>query len=251
MPPNYQNTKIYKIWSPNTEQVYIGATVQSLSMRMTEHRKPSSSTSSSKIIINLGDAKIELLEEFPCNNKMESDKKEGEYIRKLDCVNKQIIGRTMKEWREDNKDRLTICKKEDYEKNKSHALEQVKIYRENNAEKIKEYRDKNKLELAEKGKAYREANLEKVREQCRISKIKNKEKAEITAKAYREKNKLELAEKSKAYREKNKIELAEKSKAYREANIEMMRERDRVAQANRRAKVKLEKEQSLFNSFSL
>ena len=178
MPPNYQNTKIYKIWSPNTEQVYIGATVQSLSRRMADHRKPSSSTSSSKIIINLGDAKIELLEEFPCNNIMESDKKEGEYIRKLDCVNKQIIGRTTKEWREDNKDRLTICKKEDYENNKSHALELAKLYRENNAEKIKEYRDKNKLEQAKKKKAYREANLEKVKAQDKASKDRAKAKLE-------------------------------------------------------------------------
>ena len=177
--PDYQKTKIYQIWSPNSEKVYVGATTQSLSMRMVEHRKPSSSTSSSKIIIDLGDAKIELLQQFPCDNKMESDKKEGEYIRKLDCVNKTIIGRTGKEWREDNKDKLTICKKEDYEKNKSHVLEQAKIYRENNAEKIKEYRDKNKLEQAKKKKAYREANLEKVKAQNKASKDRAKAKAKL------------------------------------------------------------------------
>ena len=179
MPINYQNTKIYKIWSPQTEQIYIGATVQSLSKRMAEHRKPLSTTSSSKIIINLGDAKIELIEEFPCNNKMESDKKEGEYIRNLDCVNKQIAGRTGKEWREDNKNKLTINKKEDYEKNKSHNLEKAKLYRENNPEKIKEYRDKNKLKIAEQSKAYREANIEKLREYDRARNAIKRAKANL------------------------------------------------------------------------
>ena len=219
MPPNYQNTKIYKIWSPNTEQVYVGATVQTLSKRMTEHRKPTSTTSSSKIIIDLGDAKIELIEEFPCNNKMESDKKEGEYIRKLDCVNKQIAGRTLKEYRFDNKEKRN---------------DEAKVYYINNKVKVDEYKkqyNKNNKELVAKRK---QANYEK-----------NKSQILEQAKLYREKNKDKIAIDLKAYNEKNKLEIAEKKKAYREANIEKIREYDRARGLIRRAKAKLEKEQSL------
>ena len=145
--PDYQKTKIYKIWSPNSEKVYVGATVQTLAQRMGKHRKPSNDTQS-KLIIDLGDAKIELLEEYPCISKMESDKKEGEYIRKLDCVNKHIIGRTMKEWREDNKEKLA---------------EKRKAYREANLEKVREqerprYSIRDKEKIAKQKAEYNEKN---------------------------------------------------------------------------------------------
>tara|TARA_R110000803_G_scaffold55976_1_gene113074 strand:- start:130 stop:777 length:648 start_codon:yes stop_codon:yes gene_type:complete len=209
--PDYQKAKIYKIWSPQTEKVYVGATIQTLSMRMTEHRKPTSTTSSSKIIIGLGDAKIELLEEYPCNNKMELDKKEGEYIRKLDCVNKIIVGRTKKEYHEDNKE---------------HS---VKIQ--------KEYRDNNKENIVEKSKEYYDNNKEIIAEKRKDRYEKNKESVLIKAKIYRDNNK----EKAKIYKEANKEKLAEKKKAYREANIEKIREYDRARGVVRRAKAKLEK----------
>ena len=218
MPPNYQNTKIYKIWSPNTEQVYIGATVQSLSMRMAEHRKPSNNTRS-KIIIDLGDAKIELLQEFPCNNKMESDKKEGEYIRELNCVNKNIAGRTIKEYRIETKEQHN---------------ESSKVYYINNKVKVDEYKKqyiKNNKELVAKR---RQANYEK-----------NKSQLLEQAKLYREKNKDKIAINMKAYTEKNKLKIAENRKVYYEANIEKIREKDRARGVIRRAKAKLEKEQSL------
>ena len=221
--PNYQNTKIYKIWSPNSEKVYVGATVQTLSKRMTEHRKPTSTTSSSKIIIDLGDARIELIQEFPCNNKMESDKKEGEYIRKLDCVNKQIAGRTLKEYRFDNKDKLN---------------DEAKVYYINNKVKVDEYK-----------KQYNKNNKELVAKRKQSNYEKNKSQILEEAKLYREKNKDKIAIDMKAYTEKNKLKIAEKSKAHREANIEKIREYDRARGVIRRAKAKFEKE--YFNCFSL
>tara|TARA_R110000772_G_scaffold10699_1_gene34009 strand:+ start:76 stop:687 length:612 start_codon:yes stop_codon:yes gene_type:complete len=195
--PDYQKTKIYKIWSPNSEKVYVGATVQTLAQRMGKHRKPSNDTQS-KIIIDLGDARIELIEEFACNNKMESNKKEGEYIRKLDCVNKQIAGRSMKEWCDEHKNELKEKRKEynknnkelvakikhaSYEKNKSHRLKQANLYYEANKEKIaiasKKYYDKNKLEIAEKKKVYYEANSEKIIEKDKARKDRAKAKAKL------------------------------------------------------------------------
>ena len=180
MPPNYQNTKIYKIWSPNTEQVYIGATVQSLSMRMAEHRKISNNTRS-KIIIDLGDAKIEVLEEFPCNNKMESDRKEGEYIRSLNCVNKNIAGRTPKEWNKDNPE----YKKEYMQQNKEYFNKKRQEYRKNNVEKVKEQKKNQRNTDAQREShrqyinSYRQNNLEKVREQERARYAIKRAKAKL------------------------------------------------------------------------
>ena len=212
MPINYNNTKIYKIWSPQTEQVYIGATVQSLSNRMTEHRKPSNNTRS-KIIIDLGDARIELVEQYSCNNKMESDKKEGEYIRKMNCVNKQIAGRTHSEYRDDNKDKT--------------------------AERDKAYHEKNKEKLAERNKAWREANKEKIAEQSKAYREANTEKMREKSKEYHEKNKEKLAENRKIYDEKNKEKISEQRKAWYEANGDIIREKGRARDAIRREKAKL------------
>jgi hypothetical protein len=53
------------------------------------------------ILLKYGDAYIELLEAYPCDNKMMLDKKEGGCIRaEPNCVNKVVAGRTQKEYRE-------------------------------------------------------------------------------------------------------------------------------------------------------
>jgi len=63
------------------------------------------------------------LECCPCDNKEELTKKEGEYIRSTDCINKQIAGRTQKEYREDNKEKVKEQRKEYYENNKDKIME--------------------------------------------------------------------------------------------------------------------------------
>ena len=55
---------------------------------------------------------IELIEEYPCENIEQLNKREGELIRELKPVlNTQVAGRTIKEWREDNKEYLREDKK--------------------------------------------------------------------------------------------------------------------------------------------
>ncbi len=100
--PNFQNGKIYSIRSHQTDNIYIGSTTQSLAVRFGGHKR--SMDCSSKEILLFDDAYIELIELFPCASKMELNRREGEIIRELDCVNKQIAGRTLAEWREDNKE---------------------------------------------------------------------------------------------------------------------------------------------------
>jgi hypothetical protein len=112
--PNYQNGKVYSIRSrSNLDLVYIGATTQPLSVRFGEHKKLSNKTSS-KQIIDLGDAYIELIENYSCNSREELLKREGEIIRSMECVNKVIPCRTHQEYYLDNKEVLLEKKRQYY-----------------------------------------------------------------------------------------------------------------------------------------
>jgi hypothetical protein len=132
------NGKIYTIRSPHTEKFYIGSTIQKyLSDRMYTHRK--NNTSSSSEIIKLGDAYIELIENYKCNTKEELRKREGELIRlnKDNCVNKQIAGRSNKQWREENKEYIKQYKLDNEEKIKQYTKEYCKKYfQENKLKKL-------------------------------------------------------------------------------------------------------------------
>jgi hypothetical protein len=128
--PNYANGKIYQIISPNHPVPYIGSTTQPLCKRMVEHRKPSHwPNCSSRILIQAGDAYIELIEEFPCDNKEQLNKREGELIREMECVNHHVAGRTQKEWYEDNKEAVNARHKVYREANKEAINARLRAYR--------------------------------------------------------------------------------------------------------------------------
>jgi hypothetical protein len=130
---DYSNAKIYRIDCLITNEVYIGSTCQpTLAKRLAKHvanfkywkiDKYRFTTSFS--IIERGHYKISLIELFPCNSKDELSSREGYYIRNIKCVNKQIAGRTKKQWTEDNIDKI---------------IEQSKEYREINKEKINKFK---------------------------------------------------------------------------------------------------------------
>ena len=123
MPVNYQGGKIYTIRAPETDKYYIGSTVDSLPKRFYAHKASFARYQNGKMnkvtsfqILELEGAYIELLELYPCNSKAELERREGELIRehKDNCVNRNIAGRTRKEYREANKDKI----KQHYEVNK-------------------------------------------------------------------------------------------------------------------------------------
>jgi hypothetical protein len=91
----YYESKIYVIRSFKTDKVYIGSTIKKLSERFSCHKSLSNKTSS-KIIIEYGDAYIELLELCHFDSSIELREKEGEYIlrNKDNTVNKCVPGRT-------------------------------------------------------------------------------------------------------------------------------------------------------------
>mgnify|MGYP003638483851 CR=1 FL=1 len=106
--PDYKNGKIYKLWSPEGDDIYIGSTTQDLARRKAKHKTDKSK--STILYEKYTDIRIELLEEYPCDNIEQLNKKEGEYIRNNNCVNRCIAGRTNKEqtkaWRENNKEKI-------------------------------------------------------------------------------------------------------------------------------------------------
>ena len=156
---NYKNGKIYTIRSNQTEDFYVGSTTDELRKRLWGHtnnyrrfKKGFSNYVTSHEIIKYGDAYIELYEKFPCNDKMELQKREGEIIRKLDCVNKYIPCRSSKEWYYDNKE-INLKKMNIYRaKNKDKLLKQKKEYYYNNRDKIlkqkREYHSSNQFKLS-------------------------------------------------------------------------------------------------------
>ena len=167
--PDYNNGKIYKLWSPEGIEIYIGSTTRELYKRKSEHKNDSNKCISKLLFEKYDDVRIELIEYCPCNNKEELEKKEGEHIRKnTECVNMLIAGRTQKEYREDNIEHKKEYNKEYYQDNKEHK-EKCKEYYENNKEYMKEYYkeryEKNKEQKKEHSKEYYENNKQKILEQ--------------------------------------------------------------------------------------
>jgi hypothetical protein len=73
----YQNGKIYQIISySHPDLIYYGSTIQSLSVRVASHRRDmkNGKNVSSKSIICFEDAKILLVENYPCKNKEDLNK---------------------------------------------------------------------------------------------------------------------------------------------------------------------------------
>ena len=133
--PDYSKGKIYTIRCKTDDtKIYVGSTIQPLSVRFAEHKQDSKrSYRWYKEIDNWDDWYIELYENYPCNNREELNKKEGEIIRLIGNLNKNIAGRTLKEY-------------DDERKNKPERIQQKKeiskIYREENRDIIKEKKSK-------------------------------------------------------------------------------------------------------------
>ena len=155
----YNNGKIYSIRSHQTDDVYIGSTCMLLSKRLYQHKinykcwlvKTQPYECSSFKLAKFDDCYIELVEDYPCENKQQLNRREGELIRATQCVNKFIAGRTLKEYCEENKDKRKANSKKHYEKNKEHLLLKQKQYQEKNKEHIKHMAqqryEKNKADL--------------------------------------------------------------------------------------------------------
>jgi len=162
--PDYSQGKIYQIWSPQTDKVYIGSTTNTLARRLWGHRaagKKEYGAPTSKNILEFEDAKIELIEEYACENKMQLTRREGEVIRATpNCVNKFVPLRTREEREEENKEAIVAQRKLHYQENKeAYTARKRSHYQKNKGKEAargKEYRENNKESIAERMKEYRQ-----------------------------------------------------------------------------------------------
>ena len=133
---NYGNGKIYKIVNDVNGMTYYGSTTSKICKRMSCHRaeyKLKKSKTYEKFG-NIEDCKIFLVEEYPCENKEQLCSRERIYIENNECINKNIPCRTVKEWGQDNKERIKETKKIWLEKNKEKLKEHKKKYFQENFE---------------------------------------------------------------------------------------------------------------------
>ena len=125
--PDYSISKIYKIWSPKGDKIYIGSTTQQyLSQRLSKHNSDYKQWKKGKgykiysfeLFDEYGPENcfIELLELKPCSIKDELHKLEGEYIQKMECVNKAVAGTgrlgSKKLYYQNHKETINIQQKE-------------------------------------------------------------------------------------------------------------------------------------------
>jgi hypothetical protein len=131
--PDFQKGKIYKITNDYNNDVYVGSTCDTLVKRFSNH-KCSAKTQQKKnrrlykLINDIGFERfrIQLICNYPCEDKYQLKQKEGEYIRIMGTLNMEIAGRTAQEYIDDNRD---IKKKYDKQRYQTeHRQEWIKNY---------------------------------------------------------------------------------------------------------------------------
>jgi hypothetical protein len=101
----YQDAKIYKLVSQQTDNIYIGATCETLSNRFNGHKMnyKRNVATTSNYIVQYSDCKIILIENWPCNNKEELNKRLWEHwdnnkksVNNLPSIRKKKSGEEIK-----------------------------------------------------------------------------------------------------------------------------------------------------------
>ena len=170
----YSKGKIYEIVCNVTGEKYYGSTCEkTLARRLANHvgcfknwkKTGKGSCMTSFQILERGNYKIYLVELYPCGSIDELHQREGFYQRNNVCVNKNMAGRTSKQFYQDNKIKIG---------------EEVKIYRENNlikiAEQRQQYYEANKPQFSENHKQYYEEHKNQIIEKSRLYYATNKDK---------------------------------------------------------------------------
>ncbi len=180
--PNYQDGKIYTIrCRTDNALIYVGSTTMTLPRRIAEHRFASVSNNSRKLYQSVNNNwdnwYIELYEVFPCENKEQLNKREGEIIREIGTLNCEIAGRTRKEWREENPDKIKLISQRCHQNHREERLELARQYNINNNEARKEYkkkyREEHKEEISAKRIAYYHEVQSKNKEYLNIKQREN------------------------------------------------------------------------------
>jgi group I intron endonuclease len=133
--------RVYQIINMKNGKKYIGSTKVKLSQRFAEHKRYCKQKPERPLYIafkeyGIENFKMELLETVKYENREELNKVEGDFIRMFDTFNngynKNIAGRTIKEWVVDNKEKIKKINKNYYKNHKEIINKKTKEYREKN-----------------------------------------------------------------------------------------------------------------------
>lgn len=135
-----------------------------------------------------------LVEEYPCENKLQALKRERYWIEKLNAtLNQNIPSRTRKEHYQDNKDIIKEKKKVYYDEKKHDILEKRKEYynikKDNILQRQKQNYIQNKDVILKKNKDYKDQNIDKINQSRKEYRLINKEKIQSYDRIYYEHNK--------------------------------------------------------------
>ncbi len=108
---NYKQARIYTVrCRRNHMWIYVGSTTRPLSRRFSAHKTQKTCALYKFVHEHCGgdwsDWYIELYEQNGYNNKEELNKREGQIMREISTINKNIAGRTIKEYYNDNKEHI-------------------------------------------------------------------------------------------------------------------------------------------------
>lgn len=201
---DYNKGKIYVLRNHTNDKVYVGSTTSPLYKRFSYHKSDMKQPKNQnrKLYeamreIGFENFYIELVEDYPCENIEQLEAREGHWQRELDSYNNgyngKIQGRSKKEWKKDNKEKISAWQKNWVKENKEKIVEQLKKYCESNRDKLLEYK-----------KAYYRKNIDKVLEYQKEYREKHGELIRGKKQEYYQKKNDKLLEYQKEYREKNK-----------------------------------------------
>jgi hypothetical protein len=203
---DYKNGRIYKFVSKECGTVrYVGSTTQALSKRFATHRCESQTkpTPFHKWVIDNGGwdcMDMVLIENCPCDNKEELHRRERYWIEEFKPnLNKQIPTRTIKEWYDENRDKLRM-------KQCEYRAEYRAKNRDKRNEYRRQYRINNRDEINEKQRKYYVENRDKVKEYRAKNRDKRNEYSRQYGKEYRKNNRDEINEYQRQYRARKNAE---------------------------------------------
>ena len=165
MPTDYQKTKIYKIESHLGDKIYAGSTAKEyLSQRFQLHKVQYKRWKNGVGVkytsfelfdeYGLENCNIVLIEAYPCNSKDEKNAKEGHYIKTLECVNKIVVGRTVKEYQQSDAGKEAVKKAVKKYQQSDAGKEAAKKYKQSDSGKEAVKKASKKYQQSDAGKAY-------------------------------------------------------------------------------------------------
>ena len=184
----YANGKIYRLVNSVDNEEYVGSTCTTLAKRKSRHKQHARTYTTRCVYQHLNaigwdNVDIVLIEEYPCDSKMELERRERYWIETLKPIlNKNVPTRTHQEYSIDNADKIKEYKHTYRQQNTDKLKEYAHEHYQKNADKIKEqtreYKEQNADKIKDRRREYRQQNADRIKEQKREYRLRKKAERE-------------------------------------------------------------------------